>query len=372
MATRVKIEADRYLWAIKRAGLTMDGYMSDHPKSAVQDWVSGTKEPTVKQLEDFAKSVAVPFGYLFLKDTPREALPFPMFRGKAGADNHFDLNVYDTVMQVKSRQEWVEDYLEENEIPTCGLVGTVTLQTPVSETVGRLRAALCLDPRWAFSCARSDVAVSRLTDQLEEAGIFVVYNGVVGNNAKRAIEVSECRGFALVDDTAPFIFVNSRDSKGAQLFTLVHEAAHIMLGVSAGQAGDQIYLHDAVECYCDLVAANFLVPAIEFCEVWNGDIKGASRKFKVSEVVIARRAHDLGRLNDADYRRFWQEYSSRPIVKRPSGRGDFYRTSVKRVGRLFAIHVRNAVNSRQLSFTDAYRLTGLHGRTYDQFMRNNI
>jgi hypothetical protein len=39
---------------------------------------------------------------------------------------------------------------------------------------------------------------------------------------------------------------------------------------------------------------------------------------------------------------------------------------------MFAIHVRNAVNSNQLSYTEAYRLTGLKGQTYDVFMNNNI
>lgn len=42
------------------------------------------------------------------------------------------------------------------------------------------------------------------------------------------------------------------------------------------------------------------------------------------------------------------------------------------LGKLFAIHVRNAVNSRQLLYTEAYRLTGLKGHTYDVFMNNNI
>ena len=60
------------------------------------------------------------------------------------------------------------------------------------------------------------------------------------------------------------------------------------------------------------------------------------------------------------------------MAKKKNSGGTFYFTSVKRVGRLFAIHVRNAVNSRQLSYTDAYRLTGLYGNTYQHFMTNNI
>lgn len=60
------------------------------------------------------------------------------------------------------------------------------------------------------------------------------------------------------------------------------------------------------------------------------------------------------------------------MVKKEHEGGSFYLTSVKRVGRIFAIHVRNAVNNRQLSYTEAYRLTGLYGKTYQNFMTNNI
>ena len=142
-----------------------------------------------------------------------------------------------------------------------------------------------------------------------------------------------------------------------------------MLGISAGHAGEPAACHDQTENYCDSVAAEFLVPVTALREIWTGDIRRASQKFKVSEIVIARRAHDCRLLSDDDYRAFWLEYSSRPIsAKKKEGGGDFYLTSVKRVGRLFAIHVRNAVSNRQLNYTDAYRLTGLHGNSYQHFM----
>lgn len=358
------------VWAFERAGFNEERAVKAFPKLA--SWLSGESLPTVNQLQQFAKRFYVPFGYLFLQNAPAEELPFPMFRGEAGVMNNFDLNVYDTVNIIRTRQDWLEDYLVDNDIDTCQLVNRITLHTPIVEAVNILRDLLELDPRWAFSLTRTDVAVGLLTERLEQIGIFVAYNGVVGNNTQRALKVSECRGFALVNLVAPYIFVNSADSKSAQLFTLIHEVAHIMLGVSAGHAGEDIGSHYIYEKYCDMMSAEFLVPSQVLRETWNNDIKKQSRLFKVSEIVIARRAHDLGMLSDIDYRNFWQEYSHRPIVEKKKGGGDFYLTSVKRVGRLFAIHVRNAVNSRQLEYTEAYRLTGLSGKTYQHFMTNNI
>lgn len=370
-ATRIdNVRPEILRWAIQRAGYNEEKAVEAFPK--LQNWLSGAQKPTISQLQNFASKFFVPFGYLFLQQIPKETIPFPMFRGEAGQSNHFDLNVYDTVMNVQSRQDWLEDYLLDNEIDTCQLVGSIKISTPVGETVARLRKALQLEPRWTFSIMRVELALSILTQRLEDAGIFLAFNGVVGNNTHRVLKVSECRGFALVNKKAPYIFVNSADSKNAQMFTLIHEATHIMLGISAGHAGDGFIGHNIVEDYCDSVAAEFLVPAEVIREVWNGDIKWASRKFKVSEIVVARRAHDLRLLSDESYKAFWLEYSKRPVNAKKSGGGSFYLTSVKRVGKLFAIHVRNAVNSRQLSYTDAYRLTGLYGNTYQHFMTNNI
>lgn len=370
---RVNISKDRYLWAIQRACLTLEDYIKSHPRIALLEWINGEKQPTTKQLEDFAKSVNVPFGYLLLEKTPTESIPFPVFRGDAGKHDHFDLNVYDTVNNIQQRQDWLEEYIRENNIETCKFVGKATLNMPITEAVNILREVLNLNKKWAFDYAATSLAINKLTEKLEEAGVFVAYNGIVANNTHRKLKVSECRGFALVNKIAPYIFVNSSDSPKAQLFTLIHEAAHILQGVSAGHAETNNLSDNETENWCDKVAAEFLVPKEEIEKIWDGNLEALSKKFKVSELVIARRAHDLNLMSDKDYQIFWNEYINRvPIQKIKSTGGSFYRTSTKRVGRLFAIHVRNAIESRQLSYVQAYRLTGLYGKTYNEFMKNHI
>lgn len=365
------ITPDTLRWAYQRAGYDEDRAIKAYPRLA--EWLTEEKKPTAKQLQTFAEKFHVPVGYLFLEDKPVETLPFPMFRGEAGLNNHFDLNIYETVMTALSRQSWLEEYLIENEIDTCNAVGVIDISTPVCDAVACLRNILHLEPRWTFSLASVEAALAILTQKLEDAGFFVAFNGVVGNNTHRAIKVSECRGFALVNEIAPYIFINSADSKNAQMFTIIHETVHIMLGISAGHAGTDIIGHNDTEKYCDRVAAEFLVPSDLLREIWNGSIKNMSTRFRVSEPVIARRAFDTGLLSSSEFNAFWAEYRNRvtKTSNKVSG-GDFYRTSVKRIGKLFAIHVRNAVSCHQLSFTEAYRLTGLYGSTYQHFMTNNI
>lgn len=358
-------------WAYERAGYDERNAVNVFPR--LQTWLSMEKEPTISQLRDFSSKFHVPYGYLFLQEPPSETIPFPMFRGTAGHNDRFDLNVYDTVLTVRSRQEWLEEYLPETGVDYSKLIGSAKLTTPIGEAVTILRNCLHLDAKWTFGLTSIDTAVNLLAQSLEDAGVFLTFNGVVGNNTSRHISVDECRGFTIVSDIAPYIFVNSSDSKSAQMFTLIHEAAHIMIRESAGHAGLEFVGQGQVENYCDRVAAEFLVPANILREIWSGDIRDLSRKFKVSGIVVARRAHDLGLITDEEFRRFWIDYKNRQHVqKKKYGGGDFYRTSVRRVGRLFAIHVRNAVNNRQLSYVDAYRLTGLNGNTYLHFMKKNI
>lgn len=369
MIHRIDINPKLLSWAIQRAGYDVDLFLQEHPDIAV--WYNKEKLPTENQLEAFAKKLHVPYGYLFLNEPPKEEIPIPMFRGEAG-NGGFNLNVYDTILSLQRRQEWLADYLTDNEYDICQCVGIISLNTPVNETVGVLRALLGLGESWAFDRRDPADAVNKLTEQIENLGIAVSFNSGVDNNNRREIPVEECRGFVLVNEVVPFIFVNNKDSKTAQLFTLVHETSHILLGTSAGFGGEVEQIHDATERYCDKVAAAFLMPDELMKKVWRG-ISPTAKKFKVSELAMARRAYELHLISNEAYRAFYLEYKNRPVsAKKPSGFGDFYATALKRIGHLFAVHINNAVKSRQLDYLQAYRLTGMYGKTYQTFVKEQL
>ncbi len=70
---------------------------------------------------------------------------------------------------------------------------------------------------------------------------MAVINDVVGSNHNRKLRVEEFRGFALVDNYDPLIFVNGADSKSAQMFILAHELAHSWLGEEGKSQGLSFY-----------------------------------------------------------------------------------------------------------------------------------
>lgn len=375
MKSEININADMITWAIARAGYDMHEFVSQFPK--IQDWIDNKKKPTLKQLEKFSHRVHIPFGYLFLPKPPKEELPIPFFRTEKKGDAQVSLNVYDTILLVQRRQGWLKDYFRDNEFAPKEFVGKFNASSKVDEIVKDIRSTLGLEENWAQKFATWEKALNYLTEVIEENGIFMIFNSVVENNTSRPIKVDECRGFVLVDNMCPFMFINAADGKAAQMFTIIHELAHIWTGESAGFDFRQLQpANEPIEILCDKVAAEFLVPKGSFLRTWDEypDIKRIAKIFKVSPIVIARRALDLGKLSRTAFFAFYNEYVSQLKFKKEnqSGGGDFYATAKKRISLSFAAHVNHAVKTNSLLYKEAYKLTGLKGDTYHKFLTKHL
>ena len=375
MKPEVNINADILTWAITRAGYEVHEFTEKVPK--VIDWIEGKKRPTVKQLESFSKKVYLPFGYLFLSEPPKEKLPIPFFRSNGNRADKVSINVYDTILLLQQRQDWLKDYLIDNDFEELSFVGKYHNFHNIHAIVNDIRTVLGLNENWANKFETWEEALNHLVEVVENNGIITVFNGVVENNTRRPIRVDDCRGFVLVDKIAPFMFINNADGKAAQLFTIAHEIAHIWTGHSAGfdfrtlQPAD-----DPIEKLCDQIAAEFLVPEIAFNQIWSSspNIKSVAKYFKVSEIVIARRALDTKKITRKQFFDFYKEYKNREVHKKEkqSGGGDFYATAKKRLSITFATHINQAVKSGQLLYRDAYKLTSMKGDTFEKFFTKHL
>ncbi|MDA3860100.1 MAG: ImmA/IrrE family metallo-endopeptidase [Melioribacteraceae bacterium] len=375
MGTEISINNEMLVWAIDRAGFNLPDFFDKMPK--LEKWLSGEKKPTAKQLESFSKKVHLPFGYLFLPEPPIENLPIPFFRTNSGESEKMDVNVYDTIIILQQRQDWLKNYLNENHFDDLEFVGSYKDSTDVKDIVNNIRNKLNLPENWASSFRTWEEALNHLIEQIEESGIITAFNGVVDNNTHRKISVDKCRGFVLVDKKAPFMFVNNGDSKSAQMFTIVHELAHVWTGESAGFDFRQLQpANNPNEILCDKVAAEFLVPEKTFNKVWKKtqSIEKTALYFKVSPIVIGRRALDIGKISRTDFFEFYKDYISRDFSKKKSQKpgGNFYATTRKRLGVSFANHINNAVKSNQLLYRDAYKLTSMKGDTFNKFFSEQL
>lgn len=375
MKFEVGINNNLLIWAIERAGINIDEVSRTIP--SFSSWLLGKKKPTVKQLEKFAQKVHLPFGYLFLENPPEEKLPIPFFRTLNSQEHKININIYDSVLMLQQRQSWLTDYLKENNYLQLNFVGRFSGNPDINEVVKDIRTTLKINEDWAKTFSTWEKAKDHLTQLIEDAGIITTFSSIVGNNTRRNIKVDDCRGFVLVDDYAPFMFINSADSKSAQMFTIAHELAHIWIGQSAGFDFRKLQpANNQTEVLCDKIAAEFLVPAKSIENSWQTvkDISQLARYFKVSQIVIARRLLDLGKISKNEFITFYDNYINQDFARSESreGGGDFYKTQRKRLSVRFLSFVNQAVKENKLLIRDAYSLTNLKGETYHTFMREHL
>jgi Zn-dependent peptidase ImmA (M78 family) len=374
----VTVKPELIRWAIERSGLPAEDLLKKFRN--LDEWKTGEREPTFRQLENFAKTTMTPFGFFFLDEPPEERLPIPDFRtvGDTPIDRASP-NLIETIHTMQRRQAWMRDMLIEEGHERLDFVGSGTRIPDFKSLAQRIRQHLNLDADWAGQLPTWEDALRALRNAIERIGILVFSNSVVGLNNHRSLDPEEFRGFVLCDSYAPVVFVNSGDSKSAQMFTLAHELAHVWLGTDAlFNLVHMMPSNDETERFCNRVAAEFLIPGYKLSEHWD-EAKATSqpfhtvaRRFKVSPVVAARRALDLGLITKPEFflfyekdREDWQRLKAEHRKKKTGG--DFYRTQDVRLGRRFASTVVRATREGRILYRDAYRLTDLKGETFNRY-----
>ncbi|HXF07906.1 MAG TPA: XRE family transcriptional regulator [Candidatus Acidoferrales bacterium] len=376
----IALRPDVLRWARERAGLEPDvlaGKLGVKPER-VREWERSGRI-SLAQADKLAHHTHTPLGFLYLPEPVDDRLPIPDLRTVGDRPpQRPSPELLDTIQAMQRRQAWMRDELIEQGSEPLAFVGSLGLDQAPERAADAVREVLGLEPHWAQAEPSWTDALRRLRDQAEQAGVLVVFNGVVGNNTHRPLDPEEFRGFALVDDYAPLVFVNGADFKAAQIFTLVHELAHLWCGAGGVSNFEALQpAPDKVEQFCNRVAAEFLVPATELRAVWRQVPEGddrfqfLARRFRVSSIVAARRALDLALIDRSAFFAFyraWQTHERR-VRQRGEGGGSFWNNQNVRIGRRFGAAVVRAVKEGRLLYRDAYALTGLKGATFDQFAR---
>lgn len=362
---RVEVRPEVLRWACERAGFTLGELAHRIPQ--LPAWERGEKQPTLKQLEGFAKATHTPIGFLFLAEPPEERVPIPDFRtvGDAGIRRPSP-DLLDTLYLCQQRQDWYRDFIRSAGEEPLQFVGAARVTDDVLRTAATIRDALGFDldarrqmPTWTD-------ALRRFIEQADALGVLVMVSGVVGSNNRRKLDPQEFRGFALADDLAPLVFVNGADTKAAQMFTLAHELAHIWIGQSAlSDAQVSALPAQTVERWCNQVAAELLVPLETFQSEHNrradlrAELDRLARRFKVSTLVVLRRMHDASSLRGDTY---WAAYEQevQRLRELPKGSGgDFYLTQAVRLSRRFARALVASTLEGHTLYRDASRMLGV-------------
>jgi len=371
MAVRVDVAPALLAWASERSGRDPEDLRQRFPR--LDAWESGEAKPTLKQLEKFARATDTPFGYMLLQSPPDEPLPVPDFRTIPGAQtSRPSPNLLDTIYICEQRQDWYRDYLRATGAEPLDFVGSLKTTTSVAAAAQRIQERLEFGVEDRSELSNWSEALREFSEKVEDAGVLVMISGVVGSNTHRTLDPDEFRGFALVDDLAPVVFVNGADTKAAQIFTLAHELAHIWLGQPAlsnpriNSKSDQ-----GVERWCNAVAAEFLIPEkalrAEFVvgEPLTDQVSRLAKHFKVSTLVVLRRVFDAGYIKWDQYQAAFADELTRIRKVSGSAGGNFYNTQPVRTSKRFArAVVADTLEGRTLH-RDAFQLLGV--RKYSTF-----
>ena len=364
MTVRVSVQREVLLWACERGRIEPEALAQRFPR--FPQWETGKEQPTLKQLETFARASRTPIGFFFLAEPPEERIPIPDFRTIADKPvGQPSANLLDTIYLCQQRQAWYRDNARVEGEPPLDFVGSVSHSDPVEAVADRIRMALAFDLEGRRRLASWTAALRLFIEQANDLGVLIMVSGVVGSNNRRRLDFREFRGFALVDDLAPVIFVNGADSKAAQMFTLAHEMAHVWLGESAlSDSEDRVVPDHRTERFCNQVAAEILAPIRVIRNEYRpatslpAELSRLARRFKVSTLVVLRRLHELGAFTRQQYWEAYDEELNRlRTVVRDSG-GNFYASTGARVSKRFARAVLAATLEGRSSYTDAFHLLG--------------
>lgn len=318
----------------------------------LKEWEEGTSQPTIRQAQTLAKAYKRPFALFFLPEIPRDFQPLQDFR-KSNSKELTTSSVF-IIREIQQKQAWISDIYEENREDKLPFVGRFSINDNPQKVANDILATLNINP--AFY--KTENPIKEWIDAAEANGIFVSRTSFIHSRLK--LDSKELQGFTIADPYAPFVFVNSEDWNAPQLFTLVHELAHVWIaetGISneiEPQLRNKHKLHP-VELFCNEVAANALMPkeiVLSFDLVSFKSSKGifkTAKQLGVSSFALLVRALNLNLVSittyqylkkeaDKDFAAYLKREEDKKVRQKEKGKTggpDYFLLQLNRNSRLF-------------------------------------
>ena len=259
MADKAHITPNVLKWARESARMTEESAAAkvSVPVDKLKEWEEGKNQPTIRQAQTLAKAYKRPFALFFLPEVPRDFQPLQDFR-KSGSKNLTTSSIF-IIREIQQKQAWISHVNSENQEDKLSFVGRFSIKDNPQTVAKDILDTLKINP----ASYKTENHIKEWIDAAETNGIFVARTSFIHSRLK--LDSKELQGFAIADPHAPFVFVNSDDWNSPQLFTLVHELAHIWIaetGIS-NEVEPDIKHKDKfhpVELFCNEVAANALMP----------------------------------------------------------------------------------------------------------------
>lgn len=258
MAEKAYLTPKILTWARDSARIPLDVAASKIGKSTevLKEWEDGVSQPTIKQAEKLAKIYKRPFALFFLPEIPKDFHPLQDFR-KSDSIKLTTGSIF-IIREIQQKQAWLSDVLEENGEEKLPFIGKFTISDSPEKVAKDILLTLNINPSNYIEIN----PIKEWVNKAELNGIYVSRTSFI--HSRLTLDKNEVQGFAIADSYAPFIFVNSKDWAAPQLFTLIHEIAHLWIaetGISNEIEFEQTNSKThPVEIFSNEVAANILMP----------------------------------------------------------------------------------------------------------------
>ena len=277
--------------AAKKIGVSTD---------ELKNWESGLKKPSLAKARKMSEVYRRPFASFYLSQPPKDFPVLKDFRTIAGKPPQYSTPLVFLIRQMQERQSWLSQYLKEQGYEQLSFVGASESSSEKIMSHDIIKTIWSSEKKYSkvlSETRNSEDLLDKWILQCESKGIFISRTSNL--NAHNVIPIEEARGFVISDKYAPFIFINSKDSKNAQLFTLLHELTHLWRGVSCiPDHFSNVYknTNSNTEFFCNQTAAEILMPikqinAFPNMKTWDQKkvksfIENNFKTFKVSRLAF--------------------------------------------------------------------------------------
>ena len=350
MAQRAQINPEVLKWARESAHISVEEVarrLKVKPEK-IRMWESGKAYPTIRQMETCTTLFRRPLAVFFLPEPPKDFHTLRDFR-KKDKQAPYSRALTFIIRDILQRQAWMRDFLKEQNEPKLDFIGKYTTDDDPKRIAWDIRETLEI-----HDIPTGKNPLNFWVEKTENKGIFVSLTGNVHN--RLPVEPDEVKGFSTSDRYAPFIFVNSKDSKNSQLFTLVHELAHLWLDVSGVSSFDIVDFRmeqdkfDPLEIHCNAITAEVLMPEhsiksfFQHQELNLSNINKCAEKLHVSTYAMIVRLLNLEMMSEkafyeykALFSRQYREYLKQQAKKeKREGGPNYYLLQVRKNSRLFS------------------------------------
>ncbi|MCY4401677.1 MAG: ImmA/IrrE family metallo-endopeptidase [Candidatus Poribacteria bacterium] len=336
-------------WARERSGYTEEAAAKSLNKDEafIIACESGDRAMTYVQLETLANKYKRPVAMFFFSEPPEEPDIVEKIALRSSDVKKLNPRTLFLFRQAYSRQLSLME-LNNSRNPSEDLIfRELKLLTSHNtfnndnayKLAGESRAYLDISVERQSSWENEKTALENWRYHIQAKGVFVF---------KDAFKDDLVDGFCLMHEVFPVIYLNNSRPSVRQIFTLIHELAHILAGkngITPDIIGSIKIKSADLERFCNQFASEFLVPTndfkkrVNFSEYDEEEIRKLAKFYNVSRPVILLKLINIGILPQKTYNqkvKLWaNQYKSRKrneSVSKGSGGGDYYNTHLTYLG----------------------------------------